>query len=508
VDLAETEDVEVSGEVDRDISEDTQPVNQPDAVSPDAVDSGDVSVEPDVAADEPDTVAPDSADGQQNDADARIEDDVVVPIPLHETQPVLYPANRVHSPLTGFVVDTMREIAASNSDLQNDVFMKVGASGTVSSSFLDCFASDDVLLDGRDDLQVTIDHFLGGNANDGGSSGPTTPFDRDTYAAEVGRTAKWAIGGSPSPGEQEITAIQPRFAIINYGTNDMQMGNTHGTALWTENFFYDSFTSLVDQVSDEGIIPILTGLNPRTDIPSADLWVPTYNAVVRGVAQSRQIPFIDLHLAVEPLPSHGLSSDGLHGNSYYSNGKKACYFTDEALQYGYNTRNLLTLESLDRIRQVAVGESDALDVDGLFLAGDGSAQDPFEIPTLPFTHVADTTLSENRNLSLYSGCGSESNESGPEFLYSLTLDRETALRAIVLDHAGADIDLHILDETGTEGGCISRAHHMVEGRLPAGDYLISIDTWVSASSLELTGEYLFVLIECDESDQDCSEILQ
>lgn len=198
--------------------------------------------------------------------------------------PARYPADALLSPITESVASVLRGIAGRSDLPDPQVFMKVGASGTVSSNFLRCFAgipgSPYALdLDGRAELQPAIDHFRAGDA------AGATPFDRVSLAAMSGRSAVWAISGSPSPLEQEIAAINPRIALVNYGTNDMQLGTTHRSALWP---FFANFSSLLDQVMGRGIVPVVTGLNPRTDLTSARLWVPTYNALTRAMAEARQ----------------------------------------------------------------------------------------------------------------------------------------------------------------------------------------------------------------------------
>ena len=72
---------------------------------------------------------------------------------------------------------------------------------------------------------------------------------------------------------QEISAINPRFALVSYGTNDMQQGATHLSALFS---FYDNYTALLDELMGQGIIPIVTGLPPRGDNATATDWARTY----------------------------------------------------------------------------------------------------------------------------------------------------------------------------------------------------------------------------------------
>src|SRR5690606_26088033 len=96
-------------------------------------------------------------------------------------------------------------------------------------------------------------------------------------------------------------------------------------------------------------------ISRRGDSVAADRWVDAWNAAIRGMAQDRQVPFIDLERATRHLDGYGLAGDGLHLNGY-SGG--ACRLTSAGLEYGYNVRNLIVLESLDRIhRALDLGEA-------------------------------------------------------------------------------------------------------------------------------------------------------
>ncbi len=409
--------------------------------------------------------------------------------------PELYPDDRVQSPVPPSVAASMRAIAARGSG-QPDVFMKIGASSTVSGSTLYCFAGDDVDLDlYYDALEDTWLYLLEGDA------AGTTPFDRDTEAAISGKTAAWAISGDPSPVDEEIAAIDPSLAVIHYGTNDMGMGSTYESAM---PGFYESMADLIDGLMDQGIVPVLTGISHRGDRTSADLWVESYNAVIRGMAQVRQIPFIDLHLAMDPLEGHGLASDGIHLNGY---SEGSCILTPEGLEHGYNMRNLIVLEAFDRVVKVLQGEEAALDDVVSPIRGQGTPDAPVLVEKLPFADRRNTADSMYRDLSLYTGCDSDADESGPEVTYRLHLDQETSIRAMVLDEGDTDIDLHLLDDSVSEAGCLARAHRTLEGTLPPGDYAFVLDSWVDGEGDERTGEYLFVVQACEPDDDDCSEWL-
>lgn len=412
--------------------------------------------------------------------------------------PVDYPADQLLSPVTEHVAERLRSIAGSGPATDAQVFMKVGASGTVSSRFLDCFGGDRSYLldlDGRDELMPTVSFFREGDA------AGQNPWSRDTLAAVVGKSAVWAIAGEPSPIDQEIDALNPRYALVNYGTNDMQLGETHRSALWP---FYENFSRLLDELEEQGIVPIVTGLNPRTDSVTAARWVPTYNNVVRGVAEARQIPFIDLYLASVGLPAQGLVGDGLHGNAYPHPelGVQPCDFTAPGLQYNYNNRNLLTLQALDVVRRVVVDGAAA--PDGGVAAEPGAVTTELpDIDVLPFSHAADTSQFGATELDAYPSCDDGQDESGPEHVYRLVLTETTPLRALVLDRGDTDVDLHLLGETPAAAACIARHDRILERTLPAGVYHLVVDTFVGSTGPR-AGAYQLVVQRCESGDPDCS----
>ncbi|MCA9646510.1 MAG: SGNH/GDSL hydrolase family protein [Polyangiaceae bacterium] len=398
------------------------------------------------------------------------------------------------SPVSDSVLASARQIALADPNANDDVFMKVGASGTVSKSFLYCFAGDaqpSYRVEGADDLLQSIEFFRSGDA------AGTTPFDRPTLAAVVGRSASWAISGSPSPLEQEQALLHPRFAFVNYGTNDMGLGATYLSALFP---FFRNLSTLLDQLAEQGVVSVISGLNPRGDSSSAALWVPTYDAVTRGLAESRQLPYLSLYLASKDLPNQGLLSDGLHGNAFSDGGSQPCVFTDTALQYNYNVRNLLSMSALDRLKRGVVDGSPAQDVTPAGYVGSGSASDPIRIDRLPFTHAGNTSGAERR-IDTYTGCGADQDESGPEVFYSLELSERTPLRLLLLDRDGVDVDLHLL--SASDGAsCLARNDRALQMTLDPGSYLITADTFVTSAS-EQAGDYLLVVLRCEAGDPDC-----
>ena len=449
----------------------------PDADA-DADGDGDADADGDIDADA-DTDGDGDADGDI-DGDADSDGDEEPP----PQAPERYPEERTQSPLTQYVVDGLVDVAGTTPSLADDVFAKVGDSITVSSYFLNCFAGDDIDLDGRTALQDTISFFV-----DSGS------FDRESLCAEIGRSASWAMGGDPSPLEQELAVTSPRFAVVMYGTNDI---GWFGYGMETLDWYADNMLDIMDLLVERGVIPIVSTIPPRDDSAEADAWVPRLNMVVRGLAQSLQVPMVDLHRELAVLPGHGLSGDGVHPDVYVDGGMpRGCALTAEGLLHGSNVRNLITLEALDRVRRVLIdGEAppDAPTSPGVPLIGDGSSVAPFLIEELPFAHLATTLFSPNREIDLYTGCGSTADESGPELYYELDLAAPTRVRAMVLDRGDVDIDVHLLDATGTAEGCLDRDHRSVVDDLSPGRYVLALDTYVDGG-VELAGEFLLVVME-------------
>jgi hypothetical protein len=449
-----------------------------DAHAPDdAAVAGDLATA-DLTPPAPDFAAPDLADGGAAAGDLGDAGPPTI-------GPILYP-DRTQSPITVTVADGLRQIAQTKAE-NAQVFAKAGGSNTVNSNFLECFAGTDVDLDARADLEPTRAAFAAGDA------AGTNPFQRVSLAAMVGWSSSDALTGAPTPIQAEVTAIGPREAVVQFGTNDIGSAAPYGDPIK----FGENMLNIVDQLVLQGVIPILTSIPARNDIADADLQVPRFNAVTRGVAQARQLPFVDLYRELAPLSSRGVGPDGIHLNVFTDGtGAHGCRLTSAGLQFGFNVRNLTTLDALDRVRQIAAGGA-APDRTAPQLRGSGGPSDPFRIDALPFADLHNTFTGGSRTIDSYpvGVCGTGQNESGPEFFYRVDLPRTTTLRAMVIDRGSVDIDVHLLDSTGTAAGCLARADKMLVQTVVAGTYYFALDTFASGVPLvEHSGEYLFVLV--------------
>lgn len=392
------------------------------------------------------------------------------------TGPIRYPAGARHSPLAKNVIERLTGILAASPG-RHDIFAKVGDSNTVNTGFLRCLAGADLKLASHAALEPTRAFFAATLADS-----IRTSFDRTTLAAKVGWTAGAVVTGDPTPLEQEIAVIHPAFAVVMLGTNDT---TAQGIDPFSRNLL-----RVVDEAVGFGVIPLLTTIPERADTAEAKALVPEMNAVVRAIAQARQVPLMDLEGALRDLPGYGLISDGIHLDSYVSGGVHACWFDEAGLSEGMNRRNLLTLEALDRARRFLL-ESEAPEPRPADLVGAGTWEQPFGIDALPFVDDRDTSLSVSSSAKVYS-CAS-ADESGPEVVYRLKLSEATDLRIRVFDDANADIDIQFMADPGGADHCLARADKVLDVTAGPGTFWISADTY-AGGGMAKGGSYLLTVV--------------
>jgi hypothetical protein len=393
--------------------------------------------------------------------------------------PALYPADRDQSPVTPAVVASLRAIAARDPSLDEHEFAKVGDSQTVSAYYMHCFGSGPIDWDTRPAFMPAVTNFRAGAA------GGTDPFQRASLAAVIGWSAWAPLSGSPPPLQQEYDALRPRFATVMFGSNDTEVGDP----IW----FGANMLDLVDWLTARGVVPVLSSVPPRSDSATGDAWVPRYSAVVRAIAQARQVPFVDIERELRPIPGFGLGGDGLHLNVYTTAPSPwGCTFTPPALRYGQNLRNVMVIEGLSRALG-AVRDGAAPDATAPALRGTGTRDQPFVIEALPFSDVRDTSTGGHRTIDTYPGCMSTADESGPEFTYRFDVSAPTRVRAMVLNRGTVDNDVHLLDASDSGAGCLQRNDRTIVADLAPGTYYFSLDTYVSGGVTH-AGEYIFVLM--------------
>jgi peptidoglycan/LPS O-acetylase OafA/YrhL/lysophospholipase L1-like esterase len=399
-------------------------------------------------------------DGHSQDTDSDAGDTATdAAIPPAPAGVVLYLEGARHSPIPPATATRLQAIAASASHADH-VFAKIGDSITVDRNFLACFDGGSIDYSGRNDLAATVGYFMSGNA------AGTSPFARTSLAAKGGTTARDAMTGAPPPLEQELAADNPRIAVVMFGTNEARYD-------WTVDEFGTHLWNLIDTTIANGVVPIMSTIPANTGYPAANARVPLFNRVIRAIAQGRGVPLVDFHRELDPLPNHGISSDGIHPTSSPDGG---CNLASAGLQYGYNVRNLITLEALGRTRAAITGT--AADASAATRSGSGTEADPF-VGSFPLVDLGDT---RNAGSHIDHGCGGAS---GHGVAYRVSVSATTTLDAYLVDRPGTDVDVRIL----VGGTCIAAGDGSASATVPAG----SVTVLVNAHSASSEGEFLLVV---------------
>lgn len=382
------------------------------------------------------------------------------------------------TPFTPEVVEALRAVRAQSDRRQDDVFMKVGDSSTVSRGFLECFADpDEVELGGREELAETVSYFRNRHA------GGRDSYRRTSLAAAEGWSARQVLEGRPSPIVREVRAIRPRFAFVMNGGNDVESHNDYTYAT--------RMLRIVEQLQENGVVPILNSLPPRGDDEEADRWAQRFNQVSWAVARAHHLPYLDYRQVMERLPRRGLAGDGVHPNIFIEGSRgHACRFDDAGLAFGHNSRNLLALRALDALRRTVVAEQDAPAAAEPTPEGDATASAPLRVRSLPFAALVDTREHGSQSIARYA-CGDQE-EGGREVVYRLNVTEPLRLRALAVGRRDADVDVHLLRGEATGEACVERQDREIVRDLEPGEWFVSIDTFSGGAS-PAAGEVLVLL---------------
>ena len=218
------------------------------------------------------------------------------------------------------------------------VFAKIGDSITEAGSFLGDIGNGWFNLGGYQWLRGTISYF---------SATPLSgfnSFDRPSACAMGGWVSAQALQGDPDSAlRRELNATRPAYAIIMYGTNDVDRGGVDALR--------PNLERIAQIVEDFGTVPVLSTIPDRLDNTVSAAGVAPINDAIRTLASTRHLPLIDYWRALEPLPRRGVSEDGIHPSVYLNRGNpEAGDFTDAGLMFGYNVRNLTAILMLERLR--------------------------------------------------------------------------------------------------------------------------------------------------------------
>lgn len=373
-----------------------------------------------------------------------------------EEPPAIYKSRTRHSPLTRGVVEQLRA-RLQRSGGRPDVFAKIGDSITISGDFLRCLDGEDIQWGDHPALKETLQFFRHTKVDERSSS-----WGRATEAARVGWRTERILQGVPTPLDQELLAVQPAWALVMLGTNDTYADSMRGYAI--------ALRTLLDALLKKDVIPLLSTIPPRRDKTEAREQVLEMNAVVRMLAQARQIPLMDLWGSMEPLYHAGLARDGIHPQAYRDDQVHPCWFDAQGLTAGMNQRNLLVLEALDRVRRKIL-EQEPPDLPGEPISGNGSWENPV---MLPASNVYYGTLQGGTSRVKSYTCDREQ-WAGPERVHRVEVQRATKLRIRLFSEGKSRMTMLWLS-TLSPPGCDARARSRLDLSVQPGTYWLVVDS--------------------------------
>ncbi|MEZ4621067.1 MAG: SGNH/GDSL hydrolase family protein [Caldilineaceae bacterium] len=261
---------------------------------------------------------------------------------------------------------------------RSNVFAKVGDSITYSFEFLHGVGCGVEKLDNYVELATTIDYFRSTTFPEAYATAiegdqlvthcpPTSnAFNRVSAAAVVGWGAENALDPVDTTVHPECNAdeialacelrlLQPAVALVMFGTNHI--------AATLDTTFQEKLYAVVDALIAEGVIPVVSTIPPRLDMPGGEpltAVVAEANRQIIEVAQARQIPLWNFWLALQAttMVNQGIKADQVHPNTYGwdFNMEGSVDFSAEGLRYGYNQRNLTALQVMDKIKRIVIDD--------------------------------------------------------------------------------------------------------------------------------------------------------
>jgi len=238
------------------------------------------------------------------------------------------------------VMKSVREIYRRGAarGMRSDVFAKMGDSITAYPPFLFPIGYGKYDVGRHWRLLPVIDRFSMRKLDGGKNS-----FNRDSYAGVRAWGAEHALDTSlsPCPGitpvECEIRTIKPAYAIVMFGTNNVDRN-------------YDEFVVAMEEIAviliREGVIPIISTIPDAPWTEKAAEEAHKANKLILEIARRHKTPALNYWRAMQDLPDRGISHDGVHPSVAP---KGSGVFTEEAMRYGHNVRCFTFLQTLRKL---------------------------------------------------------------------------------------------------------------------------------------------------------------
>ena len=223
--------------------------------------------------------------------------------------------------------------------MRKNVFAKMGDSITAYREFMFGIGDGEYNVGRHWEILPALDRFsirdLGGGRNS---------FNRTSHAAVRAWGAEHALQpalsgckAAATAVECEISAIKPAFALVMFGTNNVDRNLPE---------FIPAMERITDILISNGVIPILCTIPDAPWTPKAAEEAHMANREILRIGLERKIPVINYWRAMQDLPDRGISHDGVHP-SVAPEGSG--WFTEDGLKYGHNMRAYLFLVTLKKL---------------------------------------------------------------------------------------------------------------------------------------------------------------
>lgn len=247
-------------------------------------------------------------------------------------------------PILPDITDHARDIYARGIESGNHPqrFSKLGDCMTASVEyFLGTFGDGTYDLGDYDHLEPVIDYFdvpardEGFEYNSFNNPGLATASGYNTASVldSIWSDPAWC-GANESPLTCEFRQTRPAYALIMFGTNDVQF--------FDADYFNYYLRSILIEVIENDSVPILYTIPTRPEFPEKTY---LFNQIIVDIARDYDLPVVNLWQAIQDLPDEGVDPvEPIHLS--IPEDSATGVFTEEQLQYGYTVRNLLTLQTL------------------------------------------------------------------------------------------------------------------------------------------------------------------
>jgi len=265
---------------------------------------------------------------QTQQASARLTPTPLLETPLPSVAPAT-PAGWQNLPVIPTVSDRARAIYQSGLGQGNNehAFSKIGDCESQAVWYLTDFdhGPGAYSLGPYEYLQPVIDYFPGSFAR-------ISKAARPSFNAASLMNPLWADHAACQPDESplacEVRIWKPSLALVMLGTNDSPRPAN----------FEGNLRKVLDYLIGHGVLPVLA---TKADNLEGN---GSINATIARLAAEYDIPLWNYWRATQPLPHHGLQSDGAHlttGPNRFDDPK--------AMESGWAVRNLTALQALDAV---------------------------------------------------------------------------------------------------------------------------------------------------------------